>query len=32
MIDAGSRGYIDVLMAWLSALNMKIKFIPLTAW
>ena len=30
MIDAGSRGYDEVLMAWLSALNMKIRFIALT--
>jgi len=30
MIDAGSRGYDEVLMAWLSALNMKIRFITLT--
>ena len=30
MVDAGSRGYRDVLAAWLAALNMRLHLIALT--
>ena len=30
MVDAGSRGYQDVLAGWLAALNMRIRFIVLS--
>jgi hypothetical protein len=31
MVDAGSRGYQDVLAGWLAALNMRIRFLTLSA-
>ena len=31
MVDAGSRGYQDVLAGWLAALNMRIRFLSLSA-
>ena len=31
MVDAGSRGYQDVLAGWLAALNMRIRFLTISA-